>query len=33
MTVEITDFGGTVVSIKTPDRNGKLTEQRSMLDL
>ena len=26
MTVEITDFGGTVVSIKTPDRNGKLTD-------
>ena len=28
MTVEITDFGGTVVSIKTPDRNGKLTDVR-----
>ena len=26
MTVEITDFGGTVVSIKTADRNGKLTD-------
>ena len=26
MTVEITDFGGTVVSIKMPDRNGKLTD-------
>ena len=26
MTVEITDFGGTVISIKTPDRNGKLTD-------
>ena len=26
MTVEITDFGGTIVSIKTPDRNGKLTD-------
>ena len=26
MTVEITDFGGTIVSIKTPDRSGKLTD-------
>ena len=26
MTAEITDFGGTVVSLKTPDRNGKLTD-------
>jgi aldose 1-epimerase len=26
MTVEITDFGGTVVSLKTPDRNGKITD-------
>ncbi len=26
MTVEITDFGGTIVSIKTPDRNGKITD-------
>lgn len=26
MTVEITDFGGTIVSIKTADRNGKLTD-------
>ncbi len=26
MTVEITDFGGTVISIKTPDRHGKLAE-------
>ncbi len=26
MTVEITDFGGTIVSIKTPDKNGKLTD-------
>ncbi len=26
MTVEITDFGGTIVSIKSPDRNGKLTD-------
>jgi len=26
MTVEITDFGGTVISIKTLDRNGKLTD-------
>ena len=26
MTVEITDFGGTIVSIKTSDRNGKLTD-------
>ena len=26
MTVEITDFGGTIVSIKTPDRKGKLTD-------
>ena len=26
MTVEITDFGGTIVSIKAPDRNGKLTD-------
>ncbi len=26
MTIEITDFGGTVVSIKTPDRNGKVTD-------
>ena len=26
MTVEITDFGGTIVSIKTPDRNGKMTD-------
>ena len=26
MTVEITDFGGTLTSIKTPDRTGKLAE-------
>jgi aldose 1-epimerase len=26
MTVEISDFGGTVVSMKTPDRNGKLAD-------
>ncbi len=26
MTVEITDFGGTIVSIKTPDKNGKITD-------
>ena len=26
MTVEITDFGGTIVSIKTPDRRGKLAD-------
>ena len=26
MTVEITDFGGTIVSIKTPDRNGRITD-------
>ena len=26
MTLEITDFGGTIVSIKTPDRSGKLTD-------
>ena len=26
MTVEITDFGGTVVSIRTADRNGKMTD-------
>ena len=26
MTVEITDFGGTVTSIKAPDRHGKLAE-------
>ena len=26
MTVEITDFGGTVVSVKTADRNGKITD-------
>lgn len=26
MTVEITDFGGTIVSLKTPDRNGKICD-------
>ena len=26
LTLEITDFGGTVVSLKAPDRNGKLTD-------
>ena len=26
MTVEITDFGGTIVSIKIPDREGKITD-------
>ena len=26
MTVEITDYGGTIISIKTPDRSGKLTD-------
>lgn len=26
MTVEITDFGGTLVSLKAPDRNGKFTD-------